>query len=64
MKNVKISFNLDEIILLSSGLGSYYDYLEGRKKKEKIEGRRRLEKVQRDIESLVKVINDARGNIK
>lgn len=64
MKNVKISFNIDEIILLSSGLGSYYDYLEGRKKKEKIEGRKRLEKIERDIESLVKVLNDARGNIK
>lgn len=64
MKSVKISFNLDEIILLSSGLGSYYDYLEGRKKKEKIEGRRRLEKIQRDVEALVKVLNDARGNIK
>lgn len=64
MKSVKISFNLDEIILLSSGLGCYYDYLEGRKKKEKIEGRRRLEKLQRDIEALVKVLNDAQGNIK
>ena len=60
MANVKLEFNYDELTLLHGGLGHYYDYLEKTKKKEKINRRRELEKVQRDIEKLVENIIDAR----
>ena len=59
-KNITLSLNYDELCLLHGGLGHYYDYLEKTKKKEKINRRRELEKVQRDIEKLVGTIADAR----
>lgn len=61
MKTVKIAFNYDELNLILGGLGHYYDYLEKLKKKEKASRRRELEKVQRDIEKLVPVIEEARS---
>lgn len=60
-KTIKLELNYNELNLLHGGLGHYYDYLEKQKKKEKIERRRELEKVQRDIEKLVNVVQDARS---
>lgn len=60
MKNVKLELNYNELSLLHGGLGHYYDYLEKTKKKEKINRRRELEQVQRDIEKLVGTIADAK----
>lgn len=61
MKNVKLELNYNELSLLHGGLGHYYDYLEKTKKKEKINRRRELEQVQRDIEKLVGTIADAKS---
>lgn len=59
-KSVKLELNYNELVLIHGGLGHYYDYLEKIKKKEKINRRRELEKVQRDIEKLVNVVADAK----
>ena len=60
-KTIKLELSFDELVLFAGGLGHYYDYLEKQKKKEKINRRRELEKVQRDIEKLVSVVNKARN---
>lgn len=61
MKTVKIELNQDELVLISSGLGHYFDYLDAKKKKEKTIARKReLSKIQDDIDKLKEVINEAR----
>ena len=61
MKNIKLSFSSDELVLISAGLGHFFEYLDKLKMKEKsIKRKKEHEKAQDNINKLNRVIMDAR----
>lgn len=63
-KNVTLSLNKSELILISAGLGHYFEYIDKLKMKEKsISRRKEHEKAQSEIQKLNGVISNARYSL-